>query len=130
MTVPRHGLVLALGFAVAILASGADAADLTPVDAVAAESAAAEPAATAVASARSFEYQCEDGTKLTATFSPPEQAEGTADLVFADGKKVALPQAVSADGGRYTKDGIEFWIKGSGAMLTVAGKTTNCKTSE
>lgn len=80
------------------------------------------------ASAASFEYQCEDGTRLTATFSPPDQPEGKADLVFADGRTLLLPQVISADGGRYEKDGVEFWIKGMGAMLTIAGKMTNCAT--
>ncbi|MCX5570527.1 MliC family protein [Kaistia nematophila] len=105
MYFPRLGLALVLGVASSFLALQA-------------------------ASAKDFQYECEDGTELTATFSPPEQAHGVADLVFADGKKVALPQAVSADGGRYTKDDIEFWIKGSSATLTIAGKTTNCETAD
>ena len=107
MTLPRRLLALAsplaLGLATMILAQGS-------------------------ASAASFEYKCEDGTRLTATFSPPDQPEGKADLVFADGKTLALPQVISADGGRYEKDDVEFWIKGKGAMLTITGKMTNCTT--
>lgn len=80
--------------------------------------------------ARTFNYACEDGTSLKARFSPPEQPQGSADLVFADGMEAVLPQVVSADGGRYAKDDVEFWIKGNGAMLTIAGKTTNCTTGD
>ncbi|ODT21475.1 MAG: hypothetical protein ABS35_17245 [Kaistia sp. SCN 65-12] len=98
--------------------------------ALAADIAPASVEAANDATARSFAYQCEDGTRLTASFSPPEAAQGSAELVFADGDKVVLPQAVSADGGRYVKDEIEFWIKGKGAMLTIADKTTNCTTSD
>ncbi|WP_114188474.1 MliC family protein [Microvirga aerophila] len=39
-----------------------------------------------------------------------------------------LPQAISADGGRYTQGDVEFWIKGDGATLTRAGKSTTCRT--
>jgi membrane-bound inhibitor of C-type lysozyme len=106
MILPRFALVMALGLVPALAV-----ADGIP--------------------APSFEYQCEDGTRLQARFSPPEPArEGTADLVFADGDRVVLPQAVSADGGRYVKDDVEFWIKGKGAMLTIAGNTTNCVTND
>lgn len=103
MKVQHLGVVLTLGIASAFAACG-------------------------TASAAGYDYRCEDGTALTATFSPPEQAEGTAELVFADGRKLVLPQVVSADGGRYEKDDVEFWIKGKGAMLTIAGKMTNCVT--
>jgi membrane-bound inhibitor of C-type lysozyme len=106
----RRGLVLALGLASALVA----------VDLAAADGSAA----------RSFAYQCEDGTRLTASFSPPGEAEGSARIAFVDGETTVLPQAVSADGGRYVKDDVEFWIKGKGAMLTIAGKTTNCVTSD
>ncbi|WP_051231076.1 MliC family protein [Kaistia adipata] len=118
----RHRcLALALAFAPMPLAvSVALAADIEP--------AAVE--APADATAKTFAYQCEDGTRLTASFSPPEAAQGSAEIVFADGDKVTLTQAVSADGGRYVKDDIEFWIKGTGAMLTIAEKTTNCATSD
>lgn len=118
----RHRcLALALAFApMPLAASVAVAADIQPAVVEAADGAVA----------KSFVYQCEDGTRLTASFSPPEAAQGSAELVFADGDKVTLTQAVSADGGRYVKDDIEFWIKGQGAMLTIADKTTNCTTSD
>jgi membrane-bound inhibitor of C-type lysozyme len=40
-------------------------------------------------------------------------------LTFAGkGGNVSLPQAPSADGGRYADSGVEFWIKGKTARLT------------
>jgi len=118
MIVSRRGLALALVVAcLPVAASVAVAADI-------------QPAAATSEAQRSFVYRCEDGTSLTATFSPPEQPRSVADLVFADGKTVALPQAISADGGRYTQGDIEFWIKGNGATLTIAGKSTQCETSD
>jgi membrane-bound inhibitor of C-type lysozyme len=120
MNFSRHGLVLALGFSAAIMAVEVKAADLTAAE--------VEPAA--AAPAKPFEYRCEDGSTLSATFSPPEQVEGTVELVFSDGRRVGLPQAISASGARYEKDGFEFWTKGKDAMLTIAGKTTNCTTSD
>jgi len=41
---------------------------------------------------------------------------------------ITLPQALSADGGRYLGKHIEFWIKGNNATLTRAGKVTTCAT--
>ena len=61
-------------------------------------------------------YTCADGTKLQATFSPPSISMGSVKLVFAGSStEMTLPQALSADGGRYTEGDIEFWIKGKGA---------------
>ncbi|WP_018184244.1 MliC family protein [Kaistia granuli] len=118
----RHRcLALALAFApMPFAASVGLAADLQPSAVEATDNSAA----------RNFAYQCENGTRLTASFSSPEAAPGSAELVFADGKTIVLPQAVSADGGRYVKDDLEFWIKGKGAMLTVGGETTNCTTRD
>jgi membrane-bound inhibitor of C-type lysozyme len=39
-----------------------------------------------------------------------------------------LPQALSADGGRYADGDMEFWIKGKTARLTRAGVATDCAT--
>ena len=74
-------------------------------------------------------YTCADGTKLQATFSPPSASQGSVTLVYAGSSTgTILPQAVSADGGRYTQGDIEFWIKGQGATLTRKGKSTTCRT--
>lgn len=74
-------------------------------------------------------YTCADGTKLQATFSPLSTSPGSVKLVFAGSStETTLPQALSADGGRYIQDDVEFWIKGEGATLTRAGNSTTCRT--
>jgi membrane-bound inhibitor of C-type lysozyme len=79
--------------------------------------------------AKPVHYTCADGTKLQATFSPPSTSLGSVKLVYAGSSTGAtLPQAVSADGGRYTHGDVEFWVKGNGATLTRAGKATTCQT--
>jgi membrane-bound inhibitor of C-type lysozyme len=76
----------------------------------------------------SVRYTCGDGTKLQATFSPPGASMGSVKLVYAGSStETTLPQALSADGGRYTQGDVEFWIKGNGATLTRAGRSTTCK---
>jgi membrane-bound inhibitor of C-type lysozyme len=76
-------------------------------------------------------YTCADGTKLQATFSPPGASMGSVKLVYAGSpSEMVLPQALSADGGRYTEGKIEFWIKWRGATLTRAGRSTTCRTSD
>ncbi|WP_134499299.1 MliC family protein [Microvirga pakistanensis] len=75
-------------------------------------------------------YTCADGTKLQAMFSPPSTSLGSVKLVDAGSStETTLPQALSADGGRYMQGDVEFWIKGEGATLTRAGKSTTCRTS-
>jgi membrane-bound inhibitor of C-type lysozyme len=77
------------------------------------------------------QYTCADGTKLQTTFSPPSTSRGSVKLTYAGSStEVTLPQALSTDGGRYTQGDVEFWIKGKGATLTRAGKSTTCKTSD
>ena len=72
-------------------------------------------------------YTCKDGTKLTAAFVT---TPGSVTLTRADGSALTLPQVVSADGGRYADASTEFWIKGQGASLTIAGKATTCTTKD
>jgi membrane-bound inhibitor of C-type lysozyme len=74
-------------------------------------------------------YTCADGTSLQAVFSPAGSSMGSVKLIYAGSLSVTtLPQAISADGGRYTLGDVEFWIKGNGATLTQAGKSTTCRT--
>jgi membrane-bound inhibitor of C-type lysozyme len=74
-------------------------------------------------------YTCADGTKLQAMFSPPGTSMGSVKLVYAGSStEMTLPQALSADGGRYTQGDVEFWTRGKGATLTRAGKSTTCRT--
>jgi membrane-bound inhibitor of C-type lysozyme len=76
---------------------------------------------------RPVHYTCADGTRVTATFSPPGNALGSVKLAYAGSpSEVTLPQAVSADGGRYARGDVEFWIKGREATLTRAGTATTC----
>ena len=72
------------------------------------------------------QYACSGGAKLTAEFSPPSAAQGRVTLTFATGRKLTLPQVLSADGGRYANDGVEFWIKGRSATLTMNGVKEAC----
>ncbi|TCL75761.1 MliC family protein [Rhizobium sp. BK251] len=74
-------------------------------------------------------YECSGGTKLHAAFSPVSSSPGNVKLVFAGSPgEITLPQVVSADGGRYANDDIEFWIKGREATLTRGGKSETCRT--
>ena len=76
---------------------------------------------------QSVHYTCVDGTKLQATFSAPSTSVGSVKLVYAgsstsdpdrralhpDGRAISstemkLPQALFADGGRYTQGDVEF----------------------
>jgi membrane-bound inhibitor of C-type lysozyme len=73
-------------------------------------------------------YRCADGAKARAVFSDPGPA-GTVRLTFAGrARAITLPQAPSADGGRYADGTLEFWIKGMAARLTRAGIATDCTT--
>jgi membrane-bound inhibitor of C-type lysozyme len=84
----------------------------------------------AAAAPKAVSYTCADGTRLQATFSPPSSSPGAVKLVFArPPAEMTLPQALSADGGRYAQGDVEFWIKGQGATLTRAGKRTTCRTN-
>jgi membrane-bound inhibitor of C-type lysozyme len=73
-------------------------------------------------------YRCTDGAAVRAVFSVPGP-EGSVRLTFAGQRRpVTLPQAPSADGGRYADGNTEFWIKGKTARLTRSGATTECET--
>jgi len=73
-------------------------------------------------------YTCTAGTRLTANFSTPGTSPGNVVLTIAGTSgKVTLPQVMSADGGRYANDSMEFWIKGTSATLTRGGKSETCR---
>jgi membrane-bound inhibitor of C-type lysozyme len=80
------------------------------------------------ADATEAHYRCSGGMKLTAQFSPPSAAKGSVALTFDSGRKLTLPQVLSADGGRYASAGAEFWIKGRSATLTTNGVEQTCET--
>jgi membrane-bound inhibitor of C-type lysozyme len=97
---------------------------LSPVFAVAA---IVTVAASVSAHAADANYSCSRGTKLHAQFSAPGVTPGHAVLTFRGSqRRLALPQVMSADGGRYANKNVEFWIKGQGATLTRNGKSETC----
>jgi len=73
-------------------------------------------------------YTCSGGGKLSANFSQADAAKGEVKLTFDTGRELSLPQVLSADGGRYANAGIEFWIKGQSATLTMNGVKETCST--
>jgi membrane-bound inhibitor of C-type lysozyme len=81
------------------------------------------PAAAPVrAPANSVSFYCASGKTIVATF-----ATSTAALALSDGRALTLPQALSADGGRYeasTTSDIVFWNKGDDAFITENDTTT------
>ncbi|MEH2513768.1 membrane-bound inhibitor of C-type lysozyme [Nitrobacteraceae bacterium AZCC 1564] len=84
-------------------------------------------ATSVTANADEVNYSCSRGTKLNAQFSAPGVTPGHAVLTFRGSqRRFALPQVMSADGGRYATDKVEFWIKGRGATLTRNGKSETC----
>jgi membrane-bound inhibitor of C-type lysozyme len=61
------------------------------------------------------DYACKDGKMIKATFYA-----SSVDLVLDGSRKMSLPQARSADGGRYATpdESFVFWSKGNGAFVT------------
>lgn len=80
------------------------------------------------AAAADVSYRCKDGTAFKAAFSTPGPS-GSVRLTFGGSTRpIVLPQAPSADGGRYAEGDIQFWIKGKTAQFTRAGTTITCAT--
>jgi membrane-bound inhibitor of C-type lysozyme len=74
-------------------------------------------------------YTCDAGTRLTASFIGVSSPDNHVVLTFSSSKKQVLPQAQSADGGRYSDGKTEFWVKGKSAMLTRPNRpATKCST--
>jgi membrane-bound inhibitor of C-type lysozyme len=86
-------------------------------------------------------YVCENGKMLSAAFyegvqnptstpGQPPKPSGSVELVLNDGKKINLPQTISANGGRYadSDESFVFWSKGYGAFIIQQSTTTyaNC----
>ena len=69
-------------------------------------------------------FTCADGKSINATFINGKSS--SVQLVFSDGRKMTLPQAMSADGGRYANkaETVVFWNKGNTAFVQENGKTT------
>ena len=73
-------------------------------------------------------YTSSDGSKLTANFSPARRQQGPGEAIFGTGRELALPQVLSANGGRFADADIEFWIKGQSAALRMMGVKETCST--
>ncbi|MGV1793470.1 MliC family protein [Rhizobium sp. A37_96] len=96
-------------------------------------SAAMLPALVSMACAADMtaDYTCADGTRMTVIFHTPATEPGSVELsLAASGKRIDLPQVLSADGGRYAGGKIEFWIKGRQASFRHDGKATTCETKQ
>jgi membrane-bound inhibitor of C-type lysozyme len=78
--------------------------------------------------ANEIQYVCADNTPLTVTFTTEGSGPGKARLTIAGvSDDITLPQVLSADGARYARDDMEFWVKGNSARLTRAGTAaTTC----
>lgn len=87
---------------------------------VSALDARAQPAAKTIRA----HFSCNDGKAVDATFINGTRSR--VKLALSGGRKISLPQALSASGARYaTKDeSIVFWNKGDTAFIEEAGKTT------
>lgn len=64
------------------------------------------------------DYVCKDGSHVLARFRNGGPNPGVALRFPATGRRLFLPQALSADGGRYVQGEVVFWIKGRQATLT------------
>ncbi|MEQ1531941.1 MAG: MliC family protein [Sideroxydans sp.] len=65
-----------------------------------------------------FNYQCDDGSKIKATFYGLSDNSLTFVKFTLDGEAYTLPQVVSASGSRYSDlNRIEFHTKGDTALL-------------
>lgn len=79
------------------------------------------------ASATEAQYKCSGGERPAARFVSASGAQGgSVTLIFDAGREITLPQVMSADGGRYAGNGVEFWIKGRSATLTRNGVSETC----
>ena len=69
-------------------------------------------------------FACAGGKSIDATFVA--YGESVVNLVLSDGRKLTLPQTMSASGARYANksESVVFWNKGNTAFLEEKGKTT------
>jgi hypothetical protein len=71
-----------------------------------------------------YHYECADGANFEVGFYPETKA---AFLQF-DGKSLQLPKRFSLTSQRFSKDGVIFSMKASGAAtIRRAGRTSQCK---
>ena len=78
----------------------------------------------------SIVYTCDQGKTISAEYyesdlktvvtpDMPPTPTGSVKISLSDGRKMTLPQTISADGVRYanTDESFVFWSKGSGIMI-------------
>jgi len=67
---------------------------------------------------------CDGGRKVRAVFATGPQPG--VELTLSDGRKLALPQVISASGARYANgdESVVFWNKGRTAFVEEAGQQT------
>jgi membrane-bound inhibitor of C-type lysozyme/putative hemolysin len=86
----------------------------------------AEPTAQAAVVAKSIHasFRCDAGKTIEALFT--KGAPSNVKLVLSDGRRMLLPQAMSASGARYANksETFVFWNKGDSAFIEENGKTT------
>ena len=83
-------------------------------------SSSSQPALTSAPSflgAKTFTYNCSDGTQLTARLKKEE-----AQVTLPTGAEILLPRAESKTGLYYQTEGYSLWPKGAGAIWTVGLK--------
>lgn len=77
--------------------------------------------------AKTVGFVCEDNKALSATFYKEDK---TVDVTLDDGRKFAVPHAISGSGARYANsdESFVFWNKGDTAFITENNSTTysNC----
>lgn len=64
-------------------------------------------------------FSCDSGKTIQAQFMQNTLGQGSVALQLSDGRSLILPQAISADGGRYTTpdESFVFWDKGNGSFI-------------
>ena len=83
-----------------------------------------QAAAPAAAKTIKAHFACTDGKSIDATFV--NGPKSSVRLALSDGRKITLPQAMSASGARYANadESFVFWNKGNTAFIEEKGKTT------
>ena len=69
-------------------------------------------------------FTCDASKTIAAEFHNGPQS--SVELTLSDGRKLTLPQALSASGARYANrdESFVFWNKGDTAFIEESGKTT------
>lgn len=69
-------------------------------------------------------FVCDDGKTISAVFTVGTPA--LVDLQLSDGRRMTLPQVMSASGARYanSEQSVVFWNKGRTAFIEEAGHQT------